>query len=734
MSTPFDDFPSVEPLKAREQITREWMLKAVRSLLSLWDESIPTAIRHSEDAGGVVEFRPTATFHAIIALAECGVWHRETTYDKRRNSLNTPYGEVPCAAPPSRPGDILRYLVGIGGKPSRPGSDLSSWVPAIVELSSHSASEEKKPSTRFIIPLERLVSATSSLMQAMPDAECEGLLPKILAGLAYAERQLRDLLSRDGVPINAAELYESGDFAPGILLNIVTCFDSLDACYRRLDAGNRRLLSADEIGSSFRRLRDATLRHIDYHMARQSVALDPSYDPVSLTFALRALCVTSPEERRFAFFRACIDAIVARQHQDGCWPDGVSITFEPTADVVQQPSAGVALHLAECGINNRSVTDHLEEERSLLDAVLPALRKTMQYLRATHSIIQVGDRTYSGWSSDRVRRRNYVETWITAYSTRLLRRLWIGEKAALRNHALMRFGISEHHGDVRSSKSAEEAWHEAVQEPDAITRPVELVWKRVVEPILSKRTAGDVFQTPGRDAVSFIIFGPPGSGKTFFVQRMASFIGWPLVTITPGHFIHRGLEFIEAVARDIFDHIRLLNHAVIFFDECDELFRTRDDEGQRGARSILSFATASMLPKLQDLHDAGNVVFVLGTNYLRNIDTAVRRPGRFDEVLLFDRPDDAARERIIGGIMAEATTARRVTPLAASIKATRGLTVKEVRRVAEAMAANLPVRPETSLDDYREWCRHDGAEELQASRFDEATRAKIRARWAAVTG
>lgn len=50
-----------------------------------------------------------------------------------------------------------------------------------------------------------------------------------------------------------------------------------------------------------------------------------------------------------------------------------------------------------------------------------------------------------------------------------------------------------------------------------------------------------------------------------------------------------------------------------------------------------------MLPKLQDLHDKQNIIFVLGTNYLHNIDSAVRRKGRFDHRILFDRPDEEAR-------------------------------------------------------------------------------------------
>lgn len=725
------DFPGIEALKAREKMTREWMLKGVGALLSLWSDPTGGAIRHTEDFDPENDLRPTATFHAVIGLAECGVWHPETTYDARRGRLRTIHGDVVCPTPPPSAVAILSGIVGMQAPASHRHVRHGAWVFEVMERSSHSRSEEKKPSSRFIIPLERLATALAALLQSMTDAQIEPFKDRILAGLGVAETELRKLLTRDGRPLNAAELYDSGEFAPWILLNVVSCFDSLEACYRRLDAEKARTIPTAEIEATYRQLRDATLRHVDYHMARHSVALDPSYDPVSLAFALRALVVVAPEERRFAFFRSCVEAIVVRQHQDGCWPDGISLTFEATADVVQQPSAGVALHLAECAIHNRSVTDYLENELPLLETALPALRRTMQYLRSTYTEVTIGGKTYSGWSSDRVRRRNYIETWITAYSTRLLRRLWIGEKAALRNHALTRFGIGEHQGEYRSVHGAAAAWQETIDDPDSLTRPTHVVFTRIIEPILSKRSAGDVFQTPRPDAVSFMLFGPPGSGKTYFVQKLADFLGWPLVTITPGHFIHRGLEFIEAVARDIFDNLRLLNHAIVFFDECDELFRTRDDESNRGGRSILSFATASMLPKLQELHDAANVVFVLGTNYLRNIDTAVRRPGRFDEILLFDRPDDEARARQIRRIIG--ASGGRNSQLAELTAATRGLTTKEVMRAAAAIVNKKSAPAETSLEDYREWCRHDGPDELQASRFEATTRDRIRARWSAFT-
>ena len=97
---------------------------------------------------------------------------------------------------------------------------------------------------------------------------------------------------------------------------------------------------------------------------------------------------------------------------------------------------------------------------------------------------------------------------------------------------------------------------------------------------------------------------------------MAKALGWPLVELSPSHFIKKGLDFIESTSREIFNDLYNLHHAVVFFDECDELFRNRSESGETtSSRTILNFLTASMLPKLQDLHDKQNIIFVLGTNY-----------------------------------------------------------------------------------------------------------------------
>jgi SpoVK/Ycf46/Vps4 family AAA+-type ATPase len=183
-----------------------------------------------------------------------------------------------------------------------------------------------------------------------------------------------------------------------------------------------------------------------------------------------------------------------------------------------------------------------------------------------------------------------------------------------------------------------------------------------------------------------------------------------------------------------------LNHTVIFFDECDELFRERSTE--TSARNILSFATASMLPKLQDLHDAQRVLFFLGTNYLSNVDTAIKREGRFDHTLFFDRPDDAAREIFIENEWKEKKNEQKATctnALAKAVRDTTGWSISDVIAYAKAEVSGK-AQPAPNIADYLNWIKNElktsaknsKSGELNSSRFGDAEKKAIRARWEAI--
>ena len=80
---------------------------------------------------------------------------------------------------------------------------------------------------------------------------------------------------------------------------------------------------------------------------------------------------------------------------------------------------------------------------------------------------------------------------------------------------------------------------------------------------------------------------------------MADGLGWPVLLLSPGNFIEEGLEFIEAQARSVFDHLLQLSRAVVVFDECDELFRDRAPiKSTEQMRGITAFVTRKHAPEI----------------------------------------------------------------------------------------------------------------------------------------
>jgi SpoVK/Ycf46/Vps4 family AAA+-type ATPase len=181
---------------------------------------------------------------------------------------------------------------------------------------------------------------------------------------------------------------------------------------------------------------------------------------------------------------------------------------------------------------------------------------------------------------------------------------------------------------------------------------------KIVDPILKASGA-----RPGRSRSSGILNGPPGTRKTSFVGRTATVIRWPLVTVPGSVILANGWDAMEARATEVFRQLKLLTNCVIFFDEYEEFFRARAGEdtnegdekasspaaegrdanenspaGEVDSRTIAAFMTSGMLPRLQDLHDAQQCLVFLATNYPKNIDSAVRRAGRFDFNLTIPHP------------------------------------------------------------------------------------------------
>lgn len=136
-----------------------------------------------------------------------------------------------------------------------------------------------------------------------------------------------------------------------------------------------------------------------------------------------------------------------------------------------------------------------------------------------------------------------------------------------------------------------------------------------------------------------LLWGPPGCGKTYFVQRFSEEMKRTFIQVRPSDlgsvYIHGANEKIA----QLFNDARRKAPACIFFDEFEALVPSREGNlDQHHAREVNEFLA-------QMSSSAEHGVFVIGAaNHPEKIDPAVLRAGRIDKVIYVPPPDFEARK------------------------------------------------------------------------------------------
>ncbi len=165
----------------------------------------------------------------------------------------------------------------------------------------------------------------------------------------------------------------------------------------------------------------------------------------------------------------------------------------------------------------------------------------------------------------------------------------------------------------------------------------QLLEERLVAPLAQPDLADRYGVVPPR---AVMLFGPPGTGKTTFAKAVASRLDWPFVEVFPSR-LGDGTNSMASSLRSVFERIDELEHGVVFIDEVEEIASRRSDPP-----TPTQGVTNELLKIVADFRAREGMLLICATNFVRGLDAAFLRHGRFDYVLPIGLPDAEAREAI----------------------------------------------------------------------------------------
>src|SRR5437867_1949952 len=143
-----------------------------------------------------------------------------------------------------------------------------------------------------------------------------------------------------------------------------------------------------------------------------------------------------------------------------------------------------------------------------------------------------------------------------------------------------------------------------------------------------------------------LLVGPPGTGKTLLARAVAGEAAVPFFSISGSEFVEMFVGVGAARVRDLFEQARQKAPAIIFIDELDALGRARG-AGAVGGHDEREQTLNQLLVELDGFDPSTGLVLLAATNRPEILDPALLRAGRFDRVVLVDRPDKKGRLQIL---------------------------------------------------------------------------------------
>ena len=170
----------------------------------------------------------------------------------------------------------------------------------------------------------------------------------------------------------------------------------------------------------------------------------------------------------------------------------------------------------------------------------------------------------------------------------------------------------------------------------------------------------DIVENPGRyEALgikfpaSVVLYGPPGCGKTFALERLTEYLDWPIFFINADTV---GSPYIHDTARKVgavFDNAMDTAPSIIIIEEMESYLSDRQMYGSTGQHHVEE--VGEFLRRIPDAHEQ-RVLTIGTTNRLEMIDPAILRRGRFDHMVEVGMPSADEVAELLGALLRKVPT------------------------------------------------------------------------------
>jgi len=208
-----------------------------------------------------------------------------------------------------------------------------------------------------------------------------------------------------------------------------------------------------------------------------------------------------------------------------------------------------------------------------------------------------------------------------------------------------------------------------------------------------------------------LFYGPPGTGKTMLAKAIANECQANFISIKGPELLSMWFGESESNVRDVFDKARAAAPCVMFFDELDSIAKSRGgavgDAGGAGDRVL-----NQILTEMDGVGAKKNVFIIGATNRPDQLDPALLRPGRLDQLIYIPLPDEASRISILKAQL-------KKSPLSPSVdliflaKHTHGFSGADLTEICQR-AAKLAIRESIESDMARSRARAEKEAEAAA--------------------